>query len=285
MNKQNFNQLGGFPLETDTLDWLQEAYSIFNALGDVIGNYAIISGCTVNGSNVGDGVVFINGEVYKFVGGAIQANVRIIQTSTTKVFENGDINPVHNQRYVTFASGVGEISWSNFKRPETLINLSSRILPPGSNPQMYTGNPLDLPEGWNLCDGGTYNNILTPDLRKRFIVGWQSGDADYGLMGGIGGADKVTLTESEMPSHTHSGSTNSAGSHTHIMKIRTDEVGSGNGAALTNSGNSDESLVNYNTESAGAHTHTMNLNSTGGDEAHENRPPYYVLAYIIYTGI
>ena len=41
---------------------------------------------------------------------------------------------------------------------------------------------------------------------------------------------------------------------------------------------------------AGGHSHTITVNSdshdhnmaaVGGDEAHENRPPYYVLAYIM----
>ena len=29
------------------------------------------------------------------------------------------------------------------------------------------------------------------------------------------------------------------------------------------------------------HTHTLSINNTGGGEAHENRPPYYTLAYIM----
>lgn len=127
MNKQNFNQLGGFPFETDILNWMQEAYSLFNLLGDVIGNYAIVSGCVVTGSTVSDGVVYADGELYKFVGGNIQANVRILETKTQKTFENGDVKDVHFERYVTFASGTGAIPWANFVRPSTLLSLSSRL--------------------------------------------------------------------------------------------------------------------------------------------------------------
>jgi microcystin-dependent protein len=38
-------------------------------------------------------------------------------------------------------------------------------------------------------------------------------------------------------------------------------------------------------DSAGAHTHTFSATSgsTGSGTAHENRPPYYALAYIMKT--
>lgn len=279
MNTQNFNQLGGFPFETDNLEWMQEAYSIFNALGDVIGNYTILSGCNVTGGNVSDGVVFVNGEVYAFKGGAAQTNVRILQTATEKVFENGESKQVHFERYVTFASGTGAIPWANFKRPSTLINLSSRILPAGTNPQLFSGNVASLPEGWNFCDGGTYNGIVTPDLRSRFIVGYDNRDSDYSLIGLTGGEKEVELTVDEMPSHDHSGTTSTNGAHTHLSP-----------AENSNSGSDVHFRIEaYNRakqagESAGNHSHSLNINNTGGGNAHENRPPYYTLAYIIYTG-
>lgn len=276
MNKQNFNQLGGFPFETDTLDWMQAAYSIFNAIGHVVGNYTIISGCEVNGANVSDGVVFVDGELYKFVGGNIQTTVRVLETATQKEFENGDVKDVHFERYVTFASGTGAINWSEFKRPETLKSLSSRILPAGTNPQLFSGDVNAIPEGWQLCDGT--NN--TPDLRKRFIVGYDDTEPDYDAIGKAGGTKEVTLTEAQMPSHNHSGSANSAGSHSHTF---TAYVQSG-----SNSGSGGEAAGYFqsrSTSSAGSHTHTLNINSKGGGQAHENRPPYYVLAYIIYTGL
>lgn len=276
MNTQNFNQLGGFPLETDTLNWLQEAYSIFNALGDVIGNHTIISGCVVDGTTIGDGVVFVDGEIFKFVGGDIQTNVRILENITNKVFENGDDRPVHFERFISFASGVDSIPWANFKRPVSLINLSSRILPAGTNPQLFTGAINAIPEGWQLCDGSN----STPDLRGRFIVGYNADLPDYDAIGKTGGEKEVTLTEAQLASHGHNGSTNSAGAHTHTINA--------DGGSTNSSGNQVRRETDNNgtvsTNSAGAHTHTLNINNAGGDQAHENRPPYYTLAYIIYTG-
>ena len=36
---------------------------------------------------------------------------------------------------------------------------------------MFNGSPTNLPAGWHVCDGGTYNFNTTPDLRDSFIVG------------------------------------------------------------------------------------------------------------------
>lgn len=116
MNKLEVNQVGGFPLTTRILDELQKAYTIFNALGAIVGEMTIISGCTVTGSNVSNGVVFINGEVLEFRGGLAQTKVIIKEEVENLTFQNGNANPVIKTRYVTFGSGVGAIDWADFKR-------------------------------------------------------------------------------------------------------------------------------------------------------------------------
>jgi hypothetical protein len=116
MNKLEVNKVGGFPLTTRILDELQKAYTIFNALGAIVGEMTIISGCIVTGSNVSDGVVFINGEVLQFRGGLAQTKVRIVEEVENLTFQNGNANPVIKTRYVTFGSGVGAIDWTDFKR-------------------------------------------------------------------------------------------------------------------------------------------------------------------------
>ena len=68
MNKIDFNQTGGFPMSTQILDALQEAYKNFNVHGAMAGDLAIILGCEVGGGgNVTDGFVHINGELLPFV--------------------------------------------------------------------------------------------------------------------------------------------------------------------------------------------------------------------------
>lgn len=256
MNRQNFNQLGGFPLETDNFDWMQNAYDIFNQLGYIAGNKTIISGCVVAGSTTGDGYVFLNGELFKFVGGTTQATVRILETETSKEFENGDTNVVHTARYITFASGAGSVNWSEFTRISSIVNLQSRILPPGTNPQLYSGVIGNIPAGWQLCDGTNG----TPNLKSRFIVGYDPEDADYNAIGNTGGQKQVTLTEAQMPKHKHS--------------MTFAELPTGNTANPGYDGGNN----NYSQNS------TKDTTEKGGDQPHENRPPYYTLAYIIYIG-
>ena len=66
---------------------------------------------------------------------------------------------------------------------------------------MWSGSTSSVPTGWALCNGQNG----TPDLRDRFIVG--AGNS-YSV-GSKGGADSVTLTTSQMPSHAHSLNVNS----------------------------------------------------------------------------
>ena len=186
--------------------------------------------------------------------------------------------------------------------------------PPGTI-VMWSGT--DIPPGWALCNGNWYNpndntdsgpasigkrTVLTPNLSGRFVVGLHDEDFDYNAIGKSGGEKKHTLTTNEIPAHNHpipshrhpiNMSTQSAGTHHHEIFTR---LGNSDGSASsavrrTTSGTAGGNSVYYDTESAGAHTHTINGytgywngtsgNNSQGGEAHENRPPYYVLAYIM----
>ncbi|WP_432221246.1 hypothetical protein ACRASX_10975 [Flavobacterium sp. TMP13] len=116
MNTIDFNQVGGFPMTTNILAKLQTAFSVFNALGNIVGDLTIISGCTVTGSTVSDGVVYVNGEVLEFRGGVLQPKVIVKQDTESLVFLNDNSYPSIKTRYVQFGSGVGAIDWADFKR-------------------------------------------------------------------------------------------------------------------------------------------------------------------------
>ncbi len=115
----------------------------------------------------------------------------------------------------------------------------------------WSGSIANIPAGWALCNGANG----TPDLRNRFIVG--AGGA-YGV-GDTGGADSVTLTAAQMPTHNHSATTASAGAHTHGGS-----TGNGGGHSHTGTTASDGSHNHSaSTGSAGAHTHTGSAASAG----------------------
>ena len=114
---------------------------------------------------------------------------------------------------------------------------------------LWSGSTGNIPTGWVLCDG----NNSTPDLRNRFVVG--AGNS-YSV-GDNGGADSVTLSVDQIPSHNHSAQT-VAGSWSNQYSIK------------FTAGRQ----PNYT---------TLSTNNTGGGQAHENRPPYYALCYIMKT--
>ncbi|WP_421873465.1 tail fiber protein [Marinoscillum sp.] len=175
---------------------------------------------------------------------------------------------------------------------------------------MWSGSTV--PEGWKLCDGTN----STPNLSGRFVVGYDASIEEYnnpgdfsigGTTGGnTGGQDSVRLLTSEMPGHTHvinndthnhSGSAQYGGGHSHPIEWTNDErpmkdTGSNepdrsNSGSAAKDGGPAYASIPSNT---GQHSHTLSINndthnhtmqSTGGGAKHENRPPYYVLAYIM----
>jgi microcystin-dependent protein len=132
---------------------------------------------------------------------------------------------------------------------------------------MWSGTIAAIPSGWALCDGLSG----TPDLRSRFVVGAGSSYA----VGATGGADSVTLTTAQLPAHSHTGTTGSAGNHNHGTGI----FRSGSSFQVQTTAGSLHTTGN--TDSDGAHTHSFTTNNTGSGNSHENRPPYYALAYIM----
>ena len=147
------------------------------------------------------------------------------------------------------------------------------LIPPGAI-IMWSGAVDAIPEGWALCDGSNG----TPDLRNRFIVG---AGGSYNV-GDTGGANTVTLNINQMPRHDHSSgslTTSAAGSHSHHYTRPTVDYVGARGEERTAT-----YLVSLQTTSEdGEHTHTISgwTSYTGGGQAHENRPPYYALAYIM----
>lgn len=134
------------------------------------------------------------------------------------------------------------------------------------------------------CDSGISTGTA-PDLstvakvQEYFGFGtWEAYGVDRMLVGAgnsysvsaEGGEATHTLTQTEMPDHRHTFTTNSAGAHTHATgHKRVDAYGTGNADAMHFSGTFD-----VTSSSAGAHTHSGTTNGSGGSQAHNNMPPY-----------
>ena len=154
---------------------------------------------------------------------------------------------------------------------------------------LWSGSVASVPSGWYLCDG--LNG--TPNLTDRFVVGAGNTYA----VGDTGGANSVTLDATQIPSHTHSfsgsGTTSTGGAHNHEIKYADNDSGGGTGlymAGETNrAGLRTTSYISYtetqSVQSGGSPKHSFPISGTtgtsGGGASHENRPPYYALAYIM----
>lgn len=276
MNRINIQQTGGFPLETDTLNAMQNAYDIFNSLGNIIAPLAIIKGCEILGNTVSNGVVYINGEVVEFRGGQAGATVIIREETQNKNFENGENKLVYRTRYATFGSSVQTTNypWSDFHRPMTIKEIQKRLMPVGCIVLDYYGRIEDIPSGYVLCNGENG----TPDLSGMFIVGYDPSNTDYNAIGKKGGLKEVTLTTEQMPKHKHNGTTSTDGAHSHEY------------SGVRDQGNQYFGRGSYaqpyqaTTSNTGSHSHSFETNEVGGNVPHENRPPFFVLAKIMYKG-
>ncbi|WP_196607418.1 phage tail protein [Pectinatus frisingensis] len=132
---------------------------------------------------------------------------------------------------------------------------------------------------WGAGDGSTTFNL--PDRRKRVGVGLDSTDTDFAALGNTGGEKVHALTIPEMPSHGHTGVTDSQGTHNHSITLNA-RRGS-NGTSYAGWGADDTAGWNGTNwvDVAGAHGHNLVMNNTGGDGAHNNMQPYVVINYII----
>ena len=294
-----------FPLDCETLEMLQSNASLLALLGNVIGDKVILQGCVEgnDGATRGAGWVYLktrdypDGEILPWEGGSVASGMHV-KTEDIKVSAFGNEYP---QAYIkrSLAEGIGteQYAWEDFSELVTIPDLKAELNSLKQEVDNFSPMPLgvvqmwagrNVPEGYALCDGrelsakeyeALFNIIGTtfnsskdynggtqsttvgcfrlPDLRGRFVVGQNGDDDDYKMLGMSGGEKAHTLQAHEMPAHSHQ------------LKINSKQTG----AASSNYSNF------YN--SGGNTTNTLMTETTGGGKAHENRPPYYVLAYIM----
>lgn len=244
------------------------------------------------------GVAFSSGTAVVFGGGAISTETSYdIKYTLTDAFTSVSIQDIVSTAAVVmdFKAGgkgvaVGKVAENDnmFEVSEDwdvkvygkllkdyIQSLTSAIYPVGSiymsvkstNPSTYFGGT------WVAWGSG------------RVPVGINTSDTNFSTVEKTGGASTVTLTTSQMPSHTHtftgsSATTDSKGGHTHTLNFTKTEWSGSSSSRVVVDSKDYTALTNSKTASAGAHTHTLTAKgsnaSTGGGGSHTNLQPYIV---------
>ena len=275
MNIVRYKQTGGFPLDTNNLDFLQSSFHILNTLGNLAGDMVIISGCEITGNTVNNGVVYVNKEVLEFRGGSLSANVFIKEETVSGTFEDGSFKPIEITRYVTFGSSTPEktFKWEDFKRVDNLIQqgvknadfekrikaLENKKSPVPIGLIAIWGKPASepIPEGWKECT----------DLRGRMPLGWNPDDADFSELLKNDGEKTHQLKVQELPVIEGGFET-----VTHMTRLGTGVVRGVSGGQAQIAGGASQWL------------HEQMELKFGGNQPHNNMPPYRIIKFIEFIG-
>lgn len=287
MNSIYTEHNAGYPFDVAFLAFMQNSYRLFNSLGSMAGNKAIISGCEEVGNTITPGTVYINGELFPFEGGAKGDTVIIKEETNEVTFEDGFLRPLETIRTAAFGRSTPEktFNWEDFQRVTNLQDLGKNKTDNTETKKLLErieklekqkqavpiglvaiwGKPEnEIPEGWEEYTPmrGVMPIGYDPEYRKD-----ENDAEDYHLntLKQKGGKRSHKLSVEEMPSHRHETVNDASGS---------DRDSKGYGSAFT----MDTDEITHNRRNL------MSIEPSGGDQPHNNMPPYRVVQFIKYVG-
>jgi hypothetical protein len=268
MKTTDFTHLGGMPGTQQRFDFMQTGYNeAFAAIAKMCGDKTILYGVEVNAGNVSAGWISVNGELVRFIGGAINplTDWVVFSTAVTPLtFLDNSIHNVHFDKTATSAIN-GDVSNGDFLFSELVPLLSlSNIWLAGDvkekivneqyiidNFDATTGVGLNREKGWQIL------SMALPDTAGKMFVNRDPNNGLFGSIGLTGGEETHTLTKPELPNlplqYTLFG---------HPSSDWRTASGSGRPATVGNTGGPNGSF---------------NTNNMGDGMAHNNMPPFYVV--------
>lgn len=267
--------LGGIPLSNFTT--LQDMVQLMSRISTIEGNYmtsaainALVDGLQ---NTLQTEISGIDGRV------ATIENSYITQAAFIDAFANAS---KHHLPYRTVIDWYGSsLSWSHV--PYGFVPCGFFLGNQSIREEWENAYPNTETEYQPAYDDYIYikirkaNSLLIPDLTDRFIV--QAGHI-YSK-GDTGGEERVALTINEMPRHDHGGQTGTNGAHTHDLNYPIGKhINSSDEPTTDDSYNRLEGHgAVLKTQTVGNHNHA--ITSQGGNQAHNNMPPYFALYKLI----
>jgi len=179
--------------------------------------------------------------------------------NTTEFIPDSDYEPA-TKKYVDDRMPVGALLiWSSNTAP------GGYLLCDGSAISRTTYADLFATIGTTYGSGNGSSTFNLPNLKGKFPVGRDSSQTEFDTLAETGGEKTHTLTESEIPAHSHT------------LKAYSD----GDGGYSTPTSHILAVISNGWAPAADADSSTAPSNTTGGGAAHNNLQPYIVLNYII----
>ncbi len=127
-NRIDFSHNGGFPLEQETLGFMQDSYrQAMAALSVFIGNKVIVSGVIISGGVTSDGFVSVDGELMPFVGGTVGTDVVVEEITLSALFEDLNSHTIYHTKRAKFGTGAGSIPFIDFLRIDSLASIHADI--------------------------------------------------------------------------------------------------------------------------------------------------------------
>jgi microcystin-dependent protein len=227
--------------------------------------------------------------------GAVLGNVASFIRSTQRLTIN---NAPANANDVTHKSYVDSQDSSTYNNAVAYTNNAA---PVGSIVMWPTATP---PANWSWCLGQSLPTASYPTLFNLIGYSYGGSGANFNLpnlggrmpycytgspnIGAVGGEATHTLSVSEMPAHDHGYSQTPHGhgvsdpGHTHTLNGSvTGAAGAGaaagSGATLVG-GSTNSATTNIAIQPVNAN---INFTGQGGNAAHNNMPPYFVIGFII----
>lgn len=296
MNNLKTTDTGGFPLKLDDFRFVNnavlEAFKGMMSMYDVTDSHAVIlSGCartSVSGTtSIAQGYISIGGEIcfvpaHSYPTPSVGQNEYWMidvsyDTSGNKTFQSTTSHNTYEVRVgkiqVSNTVPAGFTIYANTKNVFTLMKEGVGMFP--GIIVMWGGSVSAIPSGWRLCDG----TGGAPDLRSRFIIGYDSTNTANDTIGETGGNDEITLSVGQLPAHAHPAAFDGdpLPDHTHGIQLQGTQGGNIN---VLNASGSNVGTGSTQGASAGTPTGSVSIGQVGSGDPINIRPKYYTLAFL-----